>query len=279
MQNGDDNSIVMAMTNLNLEQALEVTRSAVTEVGEILAKHYGNIEADTKSDTGSNVTDIVTKLDVQMEDLLAERLGKFDSRVGFRGEESGVRSEADTTWLVDPIDGTSHFVRGLPFCTTMVALIEDGKVMLSVIHDFVHSDTYWAIRGKGAFKNDTPITVSQRPLNKSLISFETHLEKPENCEKYLAVRTKAGIIATISCGFEFAMIASGKLDGRIGLDPYGMDWDFAPGSLLVSEAGGVATNIGSSEYDYRNHNYLITNALVHDELTSGSSPIFPIKSS
>ena len=147
---------------------------------------------------------------------------------------------------------------------------------MSVIHDFVRDDTYWAIRGGGAYCNDKKISVSQRSLKQSLISFETKLEIPENYAKYLEVRKEAGIIATINCGFEFAMIASGKLDGRIGLDPYGMDWDFAPGSLLVSEAGGVATNIGKNTYDYENHDYVISNAIIHKELTEGDNAIFPI---
>lgn len=266
------------MTHENLELALETAKFAACEAGKELFKHFGNVEVESKSATGVNVTDIVTNLDRQTEDLLADRLVKLDPAIGFRGEESGVRKDGDATWLVDPIDGTSHFVRGLPFCSTMIALIENGQVVLSVIHDFVRGDTYTALRGHGAYKNETPISVSQRPLSHSLISFETHIEKPENYEKYLAVRTKAGIIATINCGFEFAMIASGKLDGRIGLEPYGFDWDFAPGSLLVSEAGGIATNIGSTDYDYRNHNYLITNPVVHRELTQGENPIFPIKS-
>lgn len=219
---------------------------------------------------------MVTELDRKTEHFLAKELGKFSSDVGFRGEEFGVHSHADTTWLVDPIDGTAHFIRGIPFCTTMVALIEDDEVVMSVIHDFVRDDTYWAIRGGGAFCNDKRISVSQRSLKQSLISFETRLEKPENYEKYLSVRSQAGIIATINCGFEFAMIASGKLDGRIGLEPYGMDWDFAPGSLLVQEAGGVATNIGKNSYAYQNHDYIIANPTVHKELTSGDSSVFPV---
>jgi len=266
------------MTDQYLERALVMVKSTVSEAGEVLIKRFGNVEAETKSTTGVNVTDIVTKLDGQIEDFLADRFGKFDPRVGFRGEEAGVRSNADVTWLVDPIDGTSHFVRGMPFCTTMAALIENGHVMLSVIYDFVGKNMYSAIRGQGAYKNDARIAVSHRPLQQSLISFETHLEKPENYEKYIAVRRQSGTISTVNCGFEFTMIASGKLDGRIGLDPYGMDWDFAPGSLLVSEAGGVATNIGSTEYDYQNHDYIIANQLIHEELTEGKNAIFPITS-
>jgi len=264
------------MTEKNLEQALDITRNAVVEAGHELKPYYGNVESLSKGD-GDSVGGVVTELDRKTEQFLAIELGKFSSDIGFRGEEFGVQSEADTTWLVDPIDGTAHFIRGLPFCTTMVALIENGTVVMSVIHDFVHDDTYWAIRGKGAYRNDEKISVSQRTLGQSLISFETHLEKPENYQKYLEVRKQAGIIATINCGFEFAMIASGKLDGRIGLEPYGMDWDFAPGSLLVSEAGGVATNIGERTYDYQNHDFIITNAAVHAELTSGQNPIFPMR--
>lgn len=264
------------MMETNLQLALDVTRSAVTKVGHELKQYYGNVESLSKGD-GSSVSGVVTELDRKTEQFLAAELGKFSPDIGFRGEEFGVQSEADTTWLVDPIDGTAHYIRGLPFCTTMVALIENGTVIMSVIHDFVNEDTYWAIRGKGAYLNDERIHVSQRTLRQSLISFETHIEKPKNYSKYLEVRQKAGIIATINCGFEFAMIASGKLDGRIGLEPYGMDWDFAPGSLLVSEAGGVATNIGTNTYDYKNHDFIITNAVIHDELTNGKAAIFPVR--
>lgn len=263
------------MTDNELKQALDITRSAVVEAGHELKKYYGNIESLSKGD-GNSVGGVVTELDHKTEQFLAQELGKFSADIGFRGEEFGVQSEANTTWLVDPIDGTAHFIRGLPFCTTMVALIENGTVVMSAIHDFVHGNTYWAIRGQGAYCNNEKISVSQRTLSQSILSFETHIEKPENYEKYLAVRKQAGIIATINCGFEFAMIASGKLDGRIGLEPYGMDWDFAPGSLLVTEAGGVATNIGKTSYDYRNHDYIISNAAVHAELTSGQDCIFPI---
>lgn len=263
------------MTDKDLEQALRIARQAVTEAGQKLKQFHGNIETLTKGD-GSSVSGVVTELDRETEQFLARELGKFSADIGFRGEEFGVQSHADTTWLVDPIDGTAHFIRGTPFCTTMVALIENGEVVLSVIHDFVRGDTYWAIRGGGAYCNEQRISVSQRSLKQSLVSFETKLEKPENHQKYFAVRRRAGIISTINCGYEFAMIASGKLDGRIGLDPYGMDWDFAPGSLLVTEAGGIATNIGRDTYDYKNHDYVIANQQVHRELTAGADALFPV---
>lgn len=263
------------MDNTRRNQALEVAIAAARDAGVELKKHYGRIDAEAKQNNGTESGDIVTRLDRETETFLSNRFKAFDPTIGFRGEEFGVENHADITWLVDPIDGTSHFVRGLPFCTTMIALVDRGHVVLSVIHDFVNDQTYYAARGGGAFKNGQPIQVSDRPLNKAIVSFETRLHEPENLAPYLAVRgAVGGVIATINCGFEFAMIASGKLDGRITKHPYGMDWDFAPGSLLVQEAGGVITNHGSDKYDYTKHDFVAANPLVHAALTSGEGAVF-----
>ncbi|HUS26073.1 MAG TPA: inositol monophosphatase [Nevskiaceae bacterium] len=257
-----------------LARALEITRTAIAEAGKELIKHFGQVEAETKSGIDSAAA-IVTALDRQTEQFLARELGKFDANVGFRGEEFGVQARGDTTWLVDPIDGTSHFVRGLPFCTTMVALIEKGQVIMSVIYDFVRQDTYWAIKDQGAYCNDQKIHVSERPLHQALLSYETNLSQPGNMERYIKLRqTKANTIHIINCGFEFAMVASGKLDGRLTKDPYGCDWDYAPGCLLVSEAGGVVCNLGTTTYDYRNHNFLAVNPVIYKELTTGKNALF-----
>ena len=71
---------------------------------------------------------------------------------------------------------------------------------------------------------------------------------------------------TISCGFELAAVASGKIEGRIVLDAYGDDYDYAAGTFLVSEAGGKVTNLGSDDYDFRNHSFIAANPVVHEEL-------------
>lgn len=271
--------LVVPYTNLmdkkELHRALDIARNAVVEAGIKLKPYYGNIESTSKGDR-DGVGGIVTRLDVETEQFLAEALSKFSADVGFRGEELGTQSEADLTWLVDPIDGTAHFIRGLPFCTTMVSLIEKNVVVLAIIHNFITDETFWAIRGEGAYCNDTPISVSSRNLKQAILSYETHIEKPGNCEKYVQVTKRANIISTLGSGHEFSMIASGKIEGKISVEPYGMDWDFAPGSLLVTEAGGIACNIGKTSYDYRDHDFIISNKMVYEELTGGNSPIFPI---
>lgn len=264
------------MTKQYLEDALSVSKNAVTKAGEKLMQYYGNIETETKSNTGSNITDIVTKLDREIENFLAEELSEFDPTISFRGEEFGIRSESDNTWLVDPIDGTTHFVRGLPFCTIMLALVNNHKVVMSVIYDFVNKNMYSAIANQGAYMNNDRIHVSSRPLSEALVSFETRIENPENLQTYLKVRSVANLIQTMNSGFEFAMIASGKLDCRLAKNPYGNDWDFAAGSLLVTEAGGIATNMGLPTYDYRNHDYIIGNSVIHKELTNSKNALFPL---
>jgi myo-inositol-1(or 4)-monophosphatase len=262
------------MRSQELGQALEITQAAVTEAGVELRQHFGNIKPETKGD-GSGVKGVVTALDRKVESLLAERLGIFDDGIGFSGEEFGVQSKAATTWLVDPIDGTAHFIRGVPLCTTMVALIEDNEVVMSVIHDFVRRDTYWAIKEQGAHKNGKRIHVSNRTLEQGLVSFESKLDKPDDITTFLKLGRLTTLMATINCGIEFAMVASGKWEGRISVDPYAEDWDIAPGSLIVAEAGGVVRNVGEDAFDYRNHDCFAVNPVIFEELTSGDDALFP----
>ncbi|MDP3947677.1 MAG: inositol monophosphatase [bacterium] len=236
----------------------------VHEAGEDLAKYFGKVDSIAQK-TASPV-DIVTELDVKTEELIASRLKEVYPSIEFFGEELGGNDKAERFWLLDPIDGTAHFMRGIPFCTTMLALIEDGQVVFSLIYNFVTKDMYFAERGGGSKLNGTPIHVSSRPLKDAYISVEANHHKNENLNKFILIRKKCPIITTMSAGFEYGLIATGKIEARVCFDPYGKDWDYAPGSLLVSEAGGIVKNIGSDSYDYRNHNFIAGNKSVYEEL-------------
>jgi myo-inositol-1(or 4)-monophosphatase len=173
--------------------------------------------------------------------------------------------------------GTQHFVRGLPFCTSMLALIEDGQVVFGAIYDFINDIMYHAEKGKGAFKNEEKISVNNLSLEKSYLCWEIKiLDNEENKKKYFLLREKSILFKTIACGWEFAMIAEGKLDGRVCFDPHGKDYDYAPGSLIVAEAGGIVKNIGSTEYDYKNRNFICANPIIYNELVTGKEAIFPV---
>ena len=241
------------MTVAALEKAKEMVIKAAKHAGRRLKDNWGRVEYTTKD----NCREIVTELDRETELFLAGEFEKFDNRIGFRGEEFGTQRQARLMWLVDPIDGTVHFVRGLPFCTTMIALIEDKQVILGVIHDFIRDETYWAIRDQGAFKDNRKIQIGQGSFtNGALVSLETNLENPICLEPYLALRKKlelngmSRLISTANSGFESIMVASGIMDARITFNGYGKDYDYAATSIIIEEAGGIVRNIGADDYDY-----------------------------
>lgn len=237
---------------------------------------YWGVAEVTGRKSGSPA-DIVTRLDLEIEQYLAKEFAALDPGIGFVGEEFGGDRNAARHWLVDPIDGTAHFVRGLPFCTTMAALIEEGRVTFSAIYDFLNDRMYHAQAGHGAFLNGTPIRVSERPLDGAYLFYESDLSKNDNAATYLKLSRRVTVMNTLNAGYEFAMVASGRIEGRICLDPYGNDYDFAPGALLVQEAGGALTNIGRAGFDYRNLSFIAANRPVHAALTSGPEAIFPVR--
>ena len=236
--------------------------------------HWGNVEIAANK---GSATDVVTKIDFAIEEYLAKQFSAVDQTIGFVGEEYGGDRTASRHWLVDPIDGTAHFVRGIPFCTTMVALVDGGQVVFSAIYDFVSDIMYHAIRGGGAFRNDERISVSDRDIENAYMFYESNLGKGDNLTTFLEFKKQAKVLNTYNAGFEFTLIASGKIEGRVCVDPYGKDFDFAPGTLLVSEAGGVVKNIGSNAFDYRNLSFIAANPLVYEALTVGEGALFPTK--
>ncbi len=220
---------------------------------------------------------IVTEVDIEVEKRISATLKVAYPDVVFVGEEVGGDRLAEKFWLMDPIDGTMHYARGMPFCTSMLALIDKGEVVFGAIYDFLGDKMYVAEKGKGAFCNDERIHVSERTIGSALVALETKTDVHDNEKLRKQLRERADIINTYSAGFEFIMVASGKFEARICVDPWGNDYDYAPGTLLVSEAGGRVANIGKNTYDYRDLNFIASNKPIFNELTQGAAHLFPIE--
>ena len=249
------------MTQKPYQQTIQ---ELMKQVREMVLPFYGAVgKIEHKSDTGYNV---VTELDKKVEIFLAEKLQAEYKDINFFGEEFGGNKEAERFWLADPIDGTAHFVRGMPFCTSQIALIEEGKVVFSAIYDFVNDEIYMAKRGEGATKNGEPISVSNRPFSHAYLAYEIKLNTEKGLQTFIELGKKATLFTTVNAGYEYAMVASGKIEGRICSDPFGFDYDFAPGSLLVEEAGGIVRNIKSDTYDFKNYDFIASNPMVYKEL-------------
>jgi myo-inositol-1(or 4)-monophosphatase len=247
-----------------MENYYSSVASIIEDVGKELAENFGKAEVIAQKTNSPG--DVVTELDRKTEKIVAGRLKKLYPSIDFVGEEFGGNGNAERLWILDPIDGTAHFIRGIPFCTTQIALIEEGQVIFSIIYNFVTKEMFSAQKGMGAKLNGKPIRVSNRQLKDAYVTVETHRNKKENMDKFRAIGNRCPILTTINTGFEFGLLASGKIEARVAFDPHGYDWDYAPGSLLVSEAGGIVKNIGNDSYDYRNHDFIASNREVYDEL-------------
>lgn len=235
-----------------LQEALTVVETVFRDARPKLVESYGQVAYEEKVDKSA-----VTELDTWVEGKLHDALLKFDESAGFYGEETGRSGNHETFWLVDPIDGTECFVRGLPYCTNMAALIHDGEPVVSIIYNFVNDEMFTAIKGAGAYKNGIPIRVSDRMADRSLVYVES--------KEFSLVRDYAKpygitcLTAVYSAGHFFTLVAEGKVEGCIRYEGYGKSYDYAPGALLIQEAGGIAMNIGSSTYDYTNLNFVAAN--------------------
>jgi myo-inositol-1(or 4)-monophosphatase len=245
-----------------LNEADRRIRSVLDSVRPKLLEAQGKIEHHLKDDASA-----VTEMDTYVEAQLKQALQELDGSIGFSGEESGVDYSQKTFWLVDPIDGTEPFIRGIPVATNMLALIDSGAPVFSVIYNFELDDYYMAIKGHGATCNGHPVHVSDRPLSRAWVTYSTATGEPGTFgfadrlnEQVLSVRRYG------AGGYEYAMIASGGLDGRIMYNGHGHEWDFAPTCLLVQEAGGRVANIGSDTYNYRELNHVAANPVIFDQL-------------
>src|SRR4051812_25337488 len=138
----------------------------------MLLPHFGNIEEENRKSNHS--ASAVTKLDLAIEKYLQETLSIKYPDISFAGEEFGGSRDEEKFWLCDPIDGTGHFIHGLPFCTVMLALVEKQQVTFSVVYDFVNDVLYHATRGEGAFANGAKLQVSKRPLADAYLIVESN---------------------------------------------------------------------------------------------------------
>lgn len=247
-----------------LERANRVIRATLMELRPKLLEAHGSIEHALKDDKS-----VVTEMDVLVEKRLHEALKELNPAIGLAGEETGADFDQPLFWLVDPIDGTEAFVRGLPYATNMLALIYDGAPIMSVIYNFTLDEYYHAVKGGGATMNGHPIHVSGRTLDRAYIGFGSKVKNPQLIGLYGKLRQKV-ISATVmpGAGYNFSAIARGAIEGICTYDSKGREWDYAPGALLVQEAGGRVENLFSDSYDYRKLPLVASNTVVFDGLKS-----------
>ena len=202
--------------------------------------------------------DIKLELDQKTEELIRKELK--ETNIVVLGEEMGGNINENKYWVVDPIDGTANYFRGLDQCCVSIALMENNESVIGVIYNFNTNDLYWAAKGHGAFLNDKPLAVSSiKERNKASLttgfpaseSLESSMKFLEGLNDWKKIRMFGS--AALSCAY----VASGKCDFYAEKGVY--LWDFAAGICLVEEAGGKAEYkaLDSQRYSVKFSNNLL----------------------
>lgn len=245
------------------------------EVGKTLKKHTGNPSTvDYKS---NNPADAVTDLDVWAEEEIIRGMERITPQVPVFGEETGNGNTAEEFWTLDPIDGTGYFVRGVPFCMTMLARVKNKIVQESYLYNFSTDEFFEAHKGEGATKNNMPLQLKPSSTKTGYIEVEAQIADGtfsrivENLHTHKHVSEKI-----ITAGFIYGLIAEGKIEAYVAYEPYGKLYDYTAGSLLVQEAGGTVRNIGApadAPYNVFNLNFVAGNPSVVRALLDKNGPL------
>lgn len=256
---------------MNIRSALiNVMIKAAEKAAKSLKKDFGEVEHLQVSRKGP--ADFVSTADMQSQKILREELSKARPNFGFVVEEADM--EKDTSgqserWIIDPLDGTSNFLHGLPHWTVSIAAEREGEVVAGVIIDPIKDELFWAEKGVGAYCNSKRMRVSaRRELSDCLIAcgmpFAGVMARQPFFTKQLdAVMPKvAGIRRWGVASLDLAYVAAGRFDAywEAGLGYY----DVAAGGLMVREAGGFVVPIETTKHPLKDGNLIATNAAIHD---------------
>lgn len=248
---------------------VNIAIGAARNASKIIIRHMGRLEAHDISEKGRN--DFVTEVDKLAEKEIIKTLKKSYPDHKIIAEESGItEGNEDYVWIVDPLDGTTNYIHGIPHVAVSIAMKQKGKLEHAVIYDPIRDELFTATRGEGARLNDRRIRVSsQIRLEKSLIGTGFPFRNPENIQLYLQIfeallPTTGGIRRAGSAALDLAYVAAGRLDGflELSLSP----WDMAAGALLIKEAGGLVGDIEGGENYLESGNIVVGNPKIFKAL-------------
>jgi len=214
----------------------------------------------------------VSKADRRAEEMLYEDLSKARPGYSFYGEERGLIEGTDNThtWIVDPLDGTTNFLHGIPQFAISIALQREDTVIAGVIYNPANDELYIAERGKGAFLNDQRLRVAaRRQLHECVIACGLpHIGRGDHqlfLREMISLQTKvAGLRRFGAASLDLAFVAAGRLDGYWERDL--QPWDIAAGLIMIREAGGTVSGIEGKDNALTTGNVVCGNEVIHREL-------------
>jgi len=236
-----------------MHPALNIIIKAARRASQIINR--ASLDLEHLQVTTKRQSDFVTEVDKAAEAAIIDVLREAYPEYGILAEESGQTAGSaggsEYQWIIDPLDGTTNFIHGFPQYAISIALAHRGQVTQSVVYDTVRNEMFTASKGGGAFLNERRIRVSKCiRLEDALIGTGFPYRIYDHIDAYLAIfkelaRRTAGIRRPGAAALDLAYVACGRFDGfwEFGLSP----WDMAGGALLISEAGGLVSDLAGNE--------------------------------
>jgi myo-inositol-1(or 4)-monophosphatase len=260
-----------------MQAMLNVAVKAARAAGAIINR--ASQDVDTLRVSRKAINDFVTEVDQASEEAIINTLLQAYPSHGILAEESGRthgNSKSEFQWIIDPLDGTTNFIHGLPIYCVSIACAHRGVVQHAVVYDPTRNDLFTASKGGGAFLNNKRLRVSKRlRLQDSLIGTGFPFRPGQDIDRYMrmfaeVMKSTVGMRRPGAAALDLAYVAAGYYDGffEVGLNP----WDVAAGSLLVLEAGGLVGNFrGEADYLFR-HEVVAGTPKVFGELVKILTP-------
>ena len=249
---------------------INVMVRAASKAGRVLSRDFGEVENLQVSRKGP--ADFVSASDRRAEEIIRAELERARPGYGFLMEEAGESRGADPQhrWIVDPLDGTTNFLHGIPLFTISIALERQGRLHAGLVYNPVSEELFTAERGAGAFLNDRRIRVAARErLTEAVVATGIpHFGRgdPGRFLKELSaiMGTVAGIRRTGAASLDLAWVAAGRFDGfwEHGLSA----WDVAAGTLLIREAGGFVSEPRGGDRMMESGSIVAGNEAIHRHL-------------
>ena len=261
---------------------LNVMVQAALKAGKSLSRDFGEVQNLQVSVKGPG--DFVSQADLKAQKIIRDELLKARPTYGFLGEEADEEikgTDGAHRWIVDPLDGTTNFLHGIPMFSVSIALERNGEIVGAVVFNPATDELYTAERGGGAFLNDRRLRVaSRRVLSDCVIGCGVpHLGRGNHGKFLVELRHVMGEVAGVrrvgSAALDLAYVAAGRFDGfwEVGLSP----WDMAAGILLVREAGGFVSDFDGGNDMLATSSIVCGNEHIHKALAEVVKRPIPTK--
>ncbi len=252
-----------------MSELLQVAREAALEAGTFLKENVGKV--NTVEMKMGEVRNLVSNIDRGAEERIIRRIREqYPNHAVLAEESGGSRQEVEFRWIIDPLDGTTNFLHGLPIFSVTVGVERRGEVVAGVVYNPNLNEMFVAEKGSGAFLNGERISVStSNALINSLVvtGFPYNIaENPDHAVDHFVhfVYEARGVRRLGSAAIDLAYVAMGRFDGfwEVSLQP----WDMAAGVLLVNEAGGRTSDFSGHPTSIYRKQIVASNGLIHDDM-------------